>query len=149
MLSATMIIIVALPLNLIAAAQEVAILMDVDPAHIAMTRLSTQSLVEKSAEALIKKLYTDADGDRETIEAMIISLSIPEHLKGSLAKYWYLNYGTRSNFIWSELDSGGDFILPELDYGFSIEELLAYGKLPAMQKNMFEQKNAQAFLLKN
>ena len=120
-LSAAMLIIVSLSISLISAAQEVAVAMDVDPAPVAMTRLPKQSLVEKSAETLIKQLHRDADGDTETIAAMILSLIIPEDLKASLAKYWYLNYGT-----------GRKFIFPKLAYGFSIEELLAYGKLPTI-----------------
>ena len=136
-LSATILIIVSLPLSLISAALEMAVPMDVDPAPVAMTRLPAQSLVEKTTEFLIKKLYTDADGDTETIEAMIISLPIPEDLKASLAKNWYLNYGTDRNFI-----------LDELNYGFSIQELLAYHKLQAIVERGEEQKQLDLSFLR-
>lgn len=71
------------------------------------------------ANRMIEYIYTQQQGNQEKIEQLVRDLKIPDEWKKLLAKYWYLNYGAHKNYI-----------LPKLDYGFSIDELLAYNKLP-------------------
>ena len=85
----------------------------------AINYLDIELLKGPVANAMVKDLHKKNNGDREQIEATILSLNLPEEFAGLLAKYWYLNYG-----------NGTDFILPDLDYGFSIEELRVHNKLP-------------------
>ena len=85
------------------------------------------------ANAMIQDLYRMHQGDRELIEAIILSLDFPDEFKGLLAKYWFLNYGQDYSDVGNREKA---FILPELDYGFSIEELLAYDKLPKIQEKV-------------
>jgi len=64
--------------------------------------------------------------DKCTAKKVIMSLAELHidyrELQNLLAKAWYLNYGNKGDFIFEED--------PAFDYGFSIEELGSYGKLP-------------------
>ena len=85
----------------------------------AINYLDIELLKGPVANAMVQDLHKKHNGDRNTIEAVILSLNLPEDLASLLAKYWYLHYGENRNFI-----------LPNLDYGFSIEELRVHNKLP-------------------
>lgn len=62
--------------------------------------------------------------NREEMEAAISRLNIPKESRSILAKYWYLFFGHDKNYI-----------LPELDYGFSLDELREFDKLPAIAQS--------------
>ena len=89
----------------------------------AINYLDIELLKGPVANEMVQDLHKKHNGDRELIEAVILSLNLPEDLAGLLAKYWYLNYGENRNFI-----------LPNLDYGFSIEELRVHNKLPKVDR---------------
>jgi hypothetical protein len=139
----------ALPLNLI----------ELQNILNAINYLDIEILKQPLANIFVKYLHTILNGDRATIETAIKNLTTPsnlnpskltpleltqaevaeitalttapekldpserftvsDELKSLLAKYWYLNYGNNKNYI-----------LPDFDYGFSIQELLDFGKLP-------------------
>lgn len=93
--------------------------------------LDIEDLLEPTADGMIKFItsinthYLDILLRRDNklaIESTISRLSLPDELKGLLAKHWYYNYGEEGNFI-----------LPDLDYGFSIAELAAHHKLPPIR----------------
>jgi len=72
-----------------------------------------------------------SQGDREKLTALFSRLqNVDENLLALIAKYWYLNYGQDRNYI-----------SPKLDYGFSIEELQAFGKLPVIENNELDLNN--------
>lgn len=75
------------------------------------------------ADSLIKKIYDQHQGDKDLIEAVVLSLVISNTWKSRLAERWYLNFGNQNNYI-----------LPDLDYGFSVNLLAAYNKLPAIKE---------------
>ncbi len=82
--------------------------------------LNVEIVKKPLAERIIKYIYRSHNGDREEIEAIVLSLPISATCKALLAKYWYLNFGYERAFI-----------LPgDLDYEFSLEELSTYNKLP-------------------
>ena len=70
------------------------------------------------AGGIIEYLHAMHQGNRELISKTISGMAIPDTFKGLLAKYWYLNYGENR-----------DFILPDLKYDFSPQELQTYAKL--------------------
>ncbi len=80
-------------------------------------------LKQPLADSMIKYIYKQENGDQEKIIEKISGLPIPAEFKGLLAGYWYLNYGADGNYILTTL-------LIELNYGFSIEELATFNKLP-------------------
>lgn len=78
-----------------------------------------------SVPSIIEKIHNKAwRKNREHIEATIARMHIPTEMKGLLAKYWYLKYGREGNFI-----------LCDIDYGFSIADLVAYNKLPGFTRH--------------
>ncbi len=85
----------------------------------------TEILKYPVAEVMLHSFSADMR-DKCTAKAVIMSLAelhINYHeLQNLLAKAWYLNYGNNGDFIFEED--------PAFDYGFSIEELGSYGKLP-------------------
>ena len=81
--------------------------------------LDIERLKDPAANVMAQALHRKHNGDHKQVEKGILSLNLPCEFAGMLAKCWYLHYG-----------NGKNFILPHLNYGFSIEELLAYNKLP-------------------
>lgn len=84
--------------------------------------LDIDILKDALANAIIRLTHDQNGGDREIIEAIISTLPYPDQFKALLAKFWYLNYG-----------AGQNYILADSDYGFSIEQLRAFNKLPMPQ----------------
>lgn len=85
-----------------------------------------ECLYEQTALEEIKHIYDACSGNRQTIETYLLSeeaqLKYSSEVLPLLAKNWYLLYGNNR-----------DFIAEELDYGFSIQELIDYNKLPAIR----------------
>lgn len=102
------------------------------PAAAVVIRNATrpESLVDIAADKIIQQLYHMYRGNREHIEAAIrdsqfAGIVPAAQLRPYLAKHWYLRYGNNRNFI-----------LPELNYGFSLDELRIYGKLPDVHQGL-------------
>ncbi len=90
--------------------------------------LDIEILREPLADSMIKYIYQLDGGNQCKIEERISSLPITDEFKVLLAKHYYFNYGEARNFI-DPLASPIEKEIP-VDYGFSIEELLAHNKLP-------------------
>ena len=92
----------------------------------AINYLDIPDLAGPMLQALMQQFITLAHEDGELVAAIIESLreTLPDWILALLAKDWYLRYGDNKNFI-----------LPDLDYGFSIRELLMHKKLPQIERN--------------
>jgi len=107
--------------------------------------LNIEILKRPLADSLIKYIYAREDGNREKIEKFISDWDVPAEYKELLAKYWYLNHGKDRNYIKpivkviKFVQKGEERAKEEkkiaVDYGFSIQELAAYNKLPAIVTN--------------
>lgn len=89
--------------------------------------LDIEILKRPFADRMIKYIRAQWLGGGEPIDDVISKLTISDEMRGLLAKYWYLNFS-----------NSGSFILPSIDYGFSIEELAAYNKLPSIKNDMLD-----------
>ena len=88
----------------------------------AVNYLDIEALKGPVANAMIHDMYKKYGGNRNMIEWYILKIPIEKsEIRAWVAKYWFLNYGNVNL---------QDFILPDLDYGFSIAELLQFHKLP-------------------
>ena len=95
----------------------------------AVNYLDIEILKAPVADVMIQHLYKKHGGDRKLIASILMSMAtpssaVPYEWRNLLAKRWFLNYG-----------KGKNFILPNLDYGFSIKELEDYNKLPKIDEN--------------
>ena len=104
----------------------------------------------------IQKIYLRNEGNREGITQEILNSKKTNDEKSYLAKYWYLLYGrytpiqveSNPGIPSAHLAGGNNFIASDRDYGFSIEELLAYGKLPQVSDGKLDLQDFKICSLK-
>ena len=80
--------------------------------------LNIDKLAEPLADYIIQVIHNKAQGDQQ--ETLNILRECNHLVQPLLAKYWYLRFGQDQNFI-----------APDLNFSFSIRELLEHGKLPS------------------
>lgn len=97
--------------------------------------LNIEILKKPLADSMIKYIY-QLNSNRDQIAKFISDLVIPTEFKVLLAKYWYLNYGKGEDYIelFEKVEKPEPKQIPVV-YGFSVEELAAYNKLPRIDED--------------